>query len=548
MHLCRRLILFLDGTWNEDEEDTASTNIVYLRERLFWGIATRLRTNSPEDQAEWAKLPEAYQHKAMASIVFDGFEYLVFYDRGVGTGALLDPIKGGLTGAGLDDNIRQAYKFLSFWYRPGDEIFVFGFSRGAFTARSLCGYLHAVGLLTCENCTPENEERAWRFYRTTPRDRLSGDWLYFRRPGPTGQPLTHYEPHLRIRAACVFDTVGALGIPAEGFRRLNRQKYEFHDTEVNSLVDIRLHAVAIDEPRRAFEPSMWTKPKFKKIKETATPTEQVWFPGAHADIGGGYVKWNQNETGLSHLPLVWMMQRLNYHIARTKPLAPAPEVTPDIPTNYSAPLPFFEHDLFDKDYRVTAKIKDIVRADQHKPWAIASTVRADSRRVINQIALAKSADYQASGRVPHADPIGEMIHISAFERLNQVTKVDKGWLMSKVSATEIAYQPPNLIAVIPYIAATYLKDPDRHQEIGTAWKNIVAPIFSWLEIKLVDWDGFPLDPTTAQGVARAFQILPEPGAIGCSAMPGAMQYVLRERYRISAATGHVSSEDAPPTP
>jgi Uncharacterized alpha/beta hydrolase domain (DUF2235) len=314
---------------------------------------------------------------------------------------------------------------------------------------------------------------------------------------------------------------------------------------VNSLVDIRLHAVAIDEPRRAFEPTMWTKPKFKKINDAATPTEQAWFPGAHSDIGGGYVKWNQQETGLSHLPLVWMLQRLKHHVAKTKPIAPDPNV---VPANYAAPLPFFEQDLFDEDYRVKDTIKEIVKSDQHKPWPIASAVRADSRRVINQIALAKSDDYQASGRVPHADPIGEMVHVAAFERLNKVAKVDKGWLMSKVSATDIAYQPPNVIGVIPYIAATYLKDPVHRQQAQTAWKEIVAPIFSWLEIKVVDWNGFPLDPTTPEGVARAFQILPEPGAIGCSRMPDAMRYVLRERHAVSAATGHILPENTSPQP
>src|SRR5262249_45990634 len=148
---------------------------------LFWGLQTLLR-NQETSNKETPTLPESHKTSGTSGFVFDGFEYIVYYDRGVGTGPFLDRLTGGVTGKGLDHNIRKAYRFLSQWFRPGDEIFVFGFSRGAFTARSLCGYLGAVGLLRAEACTAENETRAWNFYRTAPGDRVSAEWLYFRQP------------------------------------------------------------------------------------------------------------------------------------------------------------------------------------------------------------------------------------------------------------------------------------------------------------------------------------------------------------------------------
>ena len=89
-----------------------------------------------------------------------GKEYIVYYERGVGTGAF-DQFRGGAFGAGLTDNIRHAYKFLSFWYEPGDEIFIYGFSRGAYAGRSLVGYLEAAGLLRGDACDEELESVAW---------------------------------------------------------------------------------------------------------------------------------------------------------------------------------------------------------------------------------------------------------------------------------------------------------------------------------------------------------------------------------------------------
>ena len=513
-YVCRRLILLLDGTWNDDEEDTPATNIVYLRELLFWGLQQRLRRKDKVDQDDYCKLDQSNRSKAASGLIFDGFEYVVYYGRGVGTGAGFDRLKGGVLGFGLDEDIRRAYKFLSLWFRPGDEIFVFGFSRGAFTARSLCGYVHAIGLLRCENCNEDNEQRAWKFYRTPPADRLSAEWEHFRKVDPSsGTTRVHDAAAMRIRALSVFDTVGALGIPGNLFWRTNRAKYAFHDTDVNSTVDIRLHAMAIDEPRPEFVASVWTKPKFKRFNDELSPTEQVWFPGAHGDVGGGYVKWNKPDTfGLSHLPLVWMLQRLNHHLAKTLPLADVkPPQEPAIEPRRNAPIPFFVRDFFEKGV-IRDEMKALCLADQHSPWGWADSIRSRNARVINQLPIEAGKDLQAKGRIQHADPIGEMVHISAFERLLKEIRVENA---AKV------YRPHNLVDTIPFIAATYYR---KRYQIDTPWKDFVASIFSWQHIRVVDWDGTPLDPANRDHAERVLKdILPKPADIGVTEMPPEME-------------------------
>jgi hypothetical protein len=578
-HVCRRLILFLDGTWNEDGEDNPATNIVYLRERLFWGLQERHREDRPGDRKDFEAL-DGFTRKGVSGLVFDGFEYIVYYDRGVGTGPYLDPLKGGIFGDGLDQKIREAYRFLSYWYRPGDEILIFGFSRGAFTARSLAGYLQSVGLLRCEHCTIENEARAWKYYRTSPGDRLSGEWNWFRLPKDDSK--VHDARYARVRALCVFDTVGALGVPAEGFRRINRSKYEFHDTEVNSLVDIGLHAVAIDEPRPPFEPAMWTKPKFKQVDPTKSPTEQVWFPGAHSDIGGGYVKWTEVReedkklvgAGLSFLPLAWMIQRLKRLIVEIPPIADKPDgPAPSIEPKRDAPLPFYDLDLLEAEgagkppsavsgqastaasdqastaasassavpatparadghSKFKAGLRDLVTCEQHKPWAAASVVRPDALRIINQLLLPSQGSAETSGRVAYADPLGEAVHICVLKRFGKTIAIDKNKAMNLVDKINVfksppQYRPENLIAVIPYIAATYL----RHHRINDEWCKVVQPVFTWKELSVVGWNGLAFDPEKKADVECVLKLLPSPEAIKLTRMLPAMEAVLDPRVK-----------------
>src|SRR5262249_28175190 len=163
------------------------------------------------------------------------------------------------------------------------------FSRGAFTARSLVGYLSASCLLKPEHCTPENEERAWQYYRCRPDDRPPSEYEALRK-------LSFNPKAVRIKVLGVFDTVGALGVPVEWFRSWNRKKFQFHDVTLGTSVDYVFHALAIDEKRGPFQASLWQYPNHRYFMRA----EQVWFPGVHANIGGSY-----EDEGLSGRALYW---------------------------------------------------------------------------------------------------------------------------------------------------------------------------------------------------------------------------------------------------
>jgi len=263
----KRIVLCCDGTWNTADQEQPSekggtpcpTNVVKLGYRL---------AKRDGDVAQ-----------------------VIYYDQGVGTGNLVDRLSGGAFGEGLEDNIHDAYRFLVANYEPGDELYLFGFSRGAFTARSIGGMIRKCGIL---------ERRAVRHYR----DAIA---LYRSEDHPDDPEPTRFrkdssvakESAIPIRMIGVWDTVGSLGIPLRGLRALTRREHQFHDTELSGSVQIACHALAIDEHRAPFEPTLWAhKPK------PGQQVEQVWFCGAHSDVGGGYA-----ETGLSDIALEWMIGR-----------------------------------------------------------------------------------------------------------------------------------------------------------------------------------------------------------------------------------------------
>lgn len=466
----RRIVLFLDGTWNDDSDRGLPTNVVRLHEALKIGVDARKRST--------AKPPSGRSAQGSAVEGRDGrdVEYVVHYDSGVGTG-VLDRLPGGAFGRGLDDNIREAYRFLSKHYRPGDEIHLFGFSRGAFTARSIVGYLFATGLLTAENCTAEREEQAWRFYRTSPDDRHSGDWHEL-------EPFLHPAGALTVKCVGVFDTVGALGIPLDGFRLLNARRYAFHDTNLSPIVEYSFHAVAIDEHRRSFEATLWHKPLFKEYL-TAKAVEQVWFPGAHADIGGGYSDWDKGQDGRQDIAFAWMVRRVRDCVKLD-----FPEIGP------SGPPP------------VRCDDAGRVLADIHRPWNVLDGVRLQACRAINEVEPLPSPGIpdrtrgtKSVGLTRHEDPIGEMIHISALSLLAD----PKGVIWEKLDGPRL-YRPPNLIAVLPLVAGSYRAwDP----QAWAAWKPYADALARGASspptLYVVDWDGrvIPADPAErADGHAR----------------------------------------------
>ncbi|GAA0785780.1 DUF2235 domain-containing protein [Roseibium denhamense] len=241
-------------------------------------------------------------HGAVADADGNGIEQQAYYHPGVGTdGGWWNKIVGGGMGAGLDDNIKSAYRWLGSRYRDGDQIFLFGFSRGAYTVRSLAGMISACGLLdlTAANLSDdtlwERVEKVFENYRKKPEERKRLKSLRYHNTdsGKSGAGKT------QVHFLGVWDTVGALGIPDEA-ELLNLfddpSKHSFHDTELGPIIRYARHAVAMDETRQTFAPTLWTK------TSNTTDEKQIWFPGNHSDVGGGHL-----QTGLSDGALGWMM-------------------------------------------------------------------------------------------------------------------------------------------------------------------------------------------------------------------------------------------------
>ncbi|WFU62677.1 DUF2235 domain-containing protein [Bradyrhizobium brasilense] len=379
----KRIILLLDGTWNDSDFGVHDTNIVRVREAIS-------RTLRVSGSASAAINPGALPNdRKVTSTVTEEKVNIVFYERGVGTGAFLNRYFGGAFGQGLSTNIRRAYKFLSFHYEPGDEVFIFGFSRGAYTARSLVGYLHAAGLLRREECTADLEQQAWDFYRAAPNDRLPGLWSSL-------LPHMHDRSKFRVALLGVFDTVGALGVPLSAFRVANRDKYEFHDVELSAITDVNLHALAIDEHRPAFEAAVWRKSKFKNF---STKTEQVWFAGAHGDVGGGYINEDTGERtdALDDISFDWMIKRLRHYY-------------PDFPIDTDRGW----KDLTDEQIRSRARSKlHDSRTLLYKLFPFAYRSIANYRVAASRRRLPMIVNVS---RDRHAEPIEERVHVSALIR------------------------------------------------------------------------------------------------------------------------------------
>jgi len=262
--MAKRLVVCCDGTWNSLTQK-APTNVVKVKD-------------------------------AVAAVDPAGTRQLVHYHEGVGTGKRLwDRLAGGAFGWGLSANVRDAYRFVVENYEPGDELFFFGFSRGAYTARSAVVLIRNCGILLPRHASRVDE--AYRLYRD--RDPATGP------ASPAARKFRDSFSHqdvTPIRFVGVWDTVGALGIPLSGGRLLNllNRRWQFHDTQLTSIVQSAFQALAVDEHRKAFRPAVWQPSPGADGQER----EQVWFCGAHSDVGGGYP-----EQGLSGLALHWLVAR-----------------------------------------------------------------------------------------------------------------------------------------------------------------------------------------------------------------------------------------------
>ena len=238
---------------------------------------------------------------------------LAFYDDGVGTENLKWlRIFAGATGYGLSRNVKQLYRELCRVYEPGDAIYLFGFSRGAFTVRTLSGLINDCGLIDPIHCPTEDEFRsrtraAYKAYRrkfralaarvVVGRRGMSAPEFraQYARRDATGNPDV---PNIRLLG--VWDTVDAVGLPfalADVWNKLIWQ-YKFETTTLCEVVERGCHALALDDERAEFGPVIWNE----NDPATRGRVEQVWFSGAHSNVGGGYP-----QQGMSLVALDWMM-------------------------------------------------------------------------------------------------------------------------------------------------------------------------------------------------------------------------------------------------
>jgi uncharacterized protein (DUF2235 family) len=364
----RRLVLLCDGTWSKPESDT---NVERLR-RL---IATRDAT---------------------------GIEQRINYLPGVGVKPGIGHWLGGAFGYGFADTVKQGYRWLCDSWQAGDELYLIGYSRGAYAARSLGGMIRKCGLLRRRG--PDAVSRrevaaAYAFYRETTIK--PGD------PAAVAFRAEHSE-ETDIHFMGVWETVGLLGIPdVAAWFPFASARYRFHDTELSRIVKCAYQALALDEHRADFAPALWTRnPATVPPGETCTmkkreqiEIEQRWFIGAHADVGGGYA-----HDGAGHVPdplpelaLAWLQRKaMGCGLAFTAPFMPALDAWTGVPRNSYAEFLFGLYRLFSRPMNrvVGGAINETVDDSVWVRWLADPTYRPPS------LAQALDASLTAPGSSP----------------------------------------------------------------------------------------------------------------------------------------------------
>lgn len=256
----KRIVICADGTWSRPEKNPEidfPTNVLKLA-------------------------------RAIQPIGKDHIPQQIFYDWGIGS--YYDPIIGGATGKGLHKNIMDNYRYIVQNYSPGDELYLFGFSRGAYTIRCLCGLINNCGIIKRSDAAQIQE--AFDHYKNGQPD-------YAPKGDASIKFRNQYSHESReVKFVGVWDTVGAMGIPIS-FLGFLEEKDEFYDAKIGGNVRIARHALAIDEHRIDFKPTIWEPKENMDMK-------QVWFAGAHCDIGGSYEP-DDDDLFLSDIALNWMI-------------------------------------------------------------------------------------------------------------------------------------------------------------------------------------------------------------------------------------------------
>lgn len=373
----KRLLVFFDGTWNRPDDGSPVTNVVKL-------------------------------HRAVPPHDAQGVRQLARYVVGIATE---NPggrwtFAEGAAGIGVAERIQEGYKFLVENYEAGDEIYLFGFSRGAFQARSLGGLITYCGILRRENVGHVGS--AWAAYQAAKEP--AG-------PGRLAAVHTLGLHPVRIRCIGVWDTVGNLGIPFAP-KAIDTRELDFHSTELSPLVDIGLHALSIDEPRGPFSPTLWTTTDGQSLPP-GQRVEQVWFPGCHANVGGGYP-----DSGLSDISLLWMAERVTAMTGAALDITALRKAT--------APNPLAEQvsPTSDRIFRVSRLLPFVRLIKQQRsglsPWR---------RAVIGT--------WRSSALPPGRRPVNESIHDSAIARFGKR-------IIQRIGdeTSTIVYKPRNLKAAL----------------------------------------------------------------------------------------------------
>lgn len=195
-------------------------------------------------------------------------------------------------GRGINRQIRRAYGWLASRYRPGDRIFLMGYSRGAFAVRSLAGVIDQVGLLRADCATERNIRTAYRHYQALPGGPVARDFHRI-----------HCHPQVEIEMVGVWDTVKALGLRLPLLWQWSQDAHSFHSHQIGASVKFGFHALALHETREAYAPVLWHCPP-----DCRGYVEQVWFNGAHGDVGGQLGGFHAARP-VANIPLVWMLER-----------------------------------------------------------------------------------------------------------------------------------------------------------------------------------------------------------------------------------------------
>jgi uncharacterized protein (DUF2235 family) len=391
----KRIVVLIDGTWNK-EGTGADTNVAKLDSGKKIITQAFIKTNATGDVA---------QH--------------VHYHDGVGSdGDLIQRLLGGAIGLGLKKIIQDVYEFLVSDYAGGDEIYIFGFSRGAYAARALAGLIGASGIQRERN--RDEFEIAWDHYRVAPSVRQqpqtasAGDRKTLGNYNALAERQAFHDTRT-IKCVAVWDTVGSYGIPAGiGLAPLARYltlvTLGFHDTSFGEHIEIGLHAVAVDEHRRPFVPTFWT---IKKGRQPKGHVEQTWFAGAHCNVGGGYP-----QSGLSDEALIWMIARVQA-------------------------LTGLEFDIAAVRANAHANLAEAV-VDSTKGWVIDHAF-PHYRTVLSPVAIQHG--YFTNSEDPTEEHINERVHWSVIAK--------------RTNAAAIRYSPPNLLINIRPEQIAEITDEER---------------------------------------------------------------------------------------